>query len=674
VPLLTLTGPGGTGKTRLSLQVAAELIDQFSDGVFFVALAPISDPDLVPATIAQTLEIRDMGGRSALDGLKEYLRDRQMLLVLDNFEQILAAAAVVGELLGASRRLKVLVTSRAPLELRGEHELPVPPLALPDPRRLPTLDILSQYASVALFIERASAISPDFSVTNENAPAVAEICVRLDGLPLAIELAAARIRLLSPQAMLTRLERRLPLLTGGARNLPARQRTLRGAIAWSYDLLDDEEQMLFRRLATFVGGCTLEAAEAVCTGTGELPIDTLDGVASLLAKSLLQQREGRGSEPRFGMLETIREYGLERLEESRELAEARRRHAYYFLAMATEAGSKLKGHEQAYWLARLEADRDNLRAVLSWSQAGDGDEEVGLGLAGALLWFWNMRGSLDEARRWQDAVLARPATAPSLVRARVLFSSGMVALSQSDLDRADGLLQESLDVARALGDPEGVPTALGGLSQLALARGDVARASAYAVEALALARAIGDHTMMALGLGSIGLIALSRGDVAHAETAFQESLALSRQIGDTHGTAWSLNYLGLLAIDAGDHDRGTLLIVESLGLRRQLDDNRGIAGCFEGLAHIAGGTGDPERAGRLLAAASALRDSLHAPLSGAELRRKDQTLSAVRRTLDVDAFERIWASGAALSLQDAIAYALEEPASTPPVGGTSRAH
>jgi len=372
VRLLTLTGPGGTGKTRLSLQVAAEMIDQFADGVFFVALAPISDPGQVAATIAQTLGVREVPGRPVVESAQAYLSGKQMLLLLDNFEQILEAAPVVSDLLTAAPGLKILVTSRAALQLRGEHEEAVSPLALPDRRQAPEPAALSQYSAVALFIERARAIKADFAVTNENAPAVAEICHRLDGLPLAIELAAARTRLLTPQAVLARLERRLPILTGGARDLPARQQTLRNAIAWSYDLLSRQEQMLYRRLAIFAGGCTLEAAEAICDADGTLGLDpsagsgqaVLDGMSSLAAQSLLRQADGPDGEPRYGMLETIREFGLEQLRASGEYDVVARAHADYYLTLAKGFGALLFADDAK--LRRSAAEYYNIHEALRW--------------------------------------------------------------------------------------------------------------------------------------------------------------------------------------------------------------------------------------------------------------------------------------------------------------------
>ena len=364
VRLLTLTGPGGTGKTRLALQVAADLLEEFKDGVFFVILATITDPELVASTIAGPLGIKESGDQPLEESLKAYLRDRNLLLVLDNFEQVLEGAPLVGEFLGACPKLKILATSRIPLRLYGEQEYPVPPLALPDPGVLPPLEILTQYEAVRLFVERARTVKPDFTVTNESAPAVAEICARLDGLPLAIELAAARVRLLPPQKMLQRLGNRMKLLKGGARDLPTRQQTLRGAIDWSHDLLE-EEKILFRRLSVFAGGRTLEAIEEICDPEGAL--DALEGLESLLEKSLLRQEEGPGGEPRFVMLETIHEYAREKLQASGEAEEIKRLHAEYFLALAKEAEPELVGPDQVEWMDRLATEHDNMRAALSWA-------------------------------------------------------------------------------------------------------------------------------------------------------------------------------------------------------------------------------------------------------------------------------------------------------------------
>jgi predicted ATPase len=405
--LLTLTGPGGTGKTRLSLQVAADALDDFDDGVFFVPLAPVADPSILVSTIAQVLGLREAAGRPMLESLQEYLTNKRLLLVLDNFEHLVTAAAGVGDLLAAVPSLKVLVTSRAVLRLYGEHEYQVPPLRLPDPEHLPTLERLTQYEAVRLFIERAQAVQADFAVTNENAPAVAAVCHRLDGLPLAIELAAARIRLLPPRAMLARLEHRLALLTGGARNLPARQQTLRGAMAWSYELLAPDAQSLFCQLAVFVGGCTLEAAEAVCEPPDGSALDLLDGLDTLVTNSLVRHEAAADdATPRFTMLETVREYARERLAERREAAVLPRRHAAYYLTLAEQAAGQVFGAGQDVWLGRLEAEHGNLRAALEWTLATPDEGETAVRLGAALWPFWYVRGYLSEGRERLNAALA----------------------------------------------------------------------------------------------------------------------------------------------------------------------------------------------------------------------------------------------------------------------------
>ena len=393
VRLLTLTGTGGTGKTRVGLQAAAEVLEEYEDGVFFVSLAAIIDSTLVAATVAGTLGVKETGGQPLLESLKDYLREKRILLLVDNFEHLLEAAPMVSELLSAAPNLKVLATSRIPLRLYGEHEFAVPPLTLPDPERaLPSVEDLIQYEAVRLFVERAQAANGDFRVTNDNVPAVAEICHRLDGLPLAIELAAARVKVLPPQKLLERLSDRLRLLTGGARDLPERQRTLRSTIEWSYGLLEEGERTLFARLAVFSGGCTLEAIEAICDAYGGLPVDVLDGVSSLVDKSLLRQEEGVGGEPRFVMLETIHEFARGKLEQSGEAEDLHRLQARYVIALAEEAELILGQLEQGGWLERLETEHANMRAALSWLMQ-HGEAELGLSLAAALWPFWDARGT-----------------------------------------------------------------------------------------------------------------------------------------------------------------------------------------------------------------------------------------------------------------------------------------
>jgi predicted ATPase len=508
VRLLTLSGPGGTGKTRLALQVAAELLDDFEDGVYFVMLAPIRDPVLVLSAIVQTLGIRESSGRAQAESLKDYLREKRLLLLLDNFEQVVAAAPLVAELLAVAPRLKVLVTSRAALHLSGEREVAVPPLALPDRTRLPSLDRLTQYEAVRLFIERAQAVKADFAVTNDNAPAIAEICYQLDGLPLAIELAAARIKLFPPQALLARLGNRLKLLTGGARDLPQRQQTIRDTIAWSYDLLDAGEQALFARLGVFVGGWTLESTEAVCNADGDLSVEIMDGVAALVDQSLVRQNEGPDGEPRFTMLETIHEYALERLAGSGEIDVVWRRHAEYFLALAEAAEPHLRRHEQIAWLDRLEREHDNLQAALRWS-LNRGEGETATQLAVALYEFWNVR-HVSETRRWFEEILSRAdMMSPTLLRAKALLTAGRVSDSYADQRTR---FEESLAISQALDDKRGIADALHFLGNVTARQGDREGALARYEESLAIYRELGDKAGIAATLVSQAHLAFLQGE------------------------------------------------------------------------------------------------------------------------------------------------------------------
>jgi predicted ATPase len=677
IRLVTLTGPGGTGKTRLSLQVAAEVIDHFPDGVYFVALAPIADSALVPATIAQALEIRDVGGRPVLDSLKDYLRTRCLLLLLDNFEQLLAAAPVVSELLGASPGLKVLVTSRAPLALRGEHERPVPPLALPDRQHPPPADTLSQFEAVALFIERAATIKPDFAVTNDNAPAVAEICHRLDGLPLAIELAAARVRLLTPQAMLIRLERRLPLLTGGARDLPVRQRTLRGAIAWSHDLLELDEQRLFRRLAVFVGGSTLEAAEAVCAGDDGLEIDVLDGMASLVAQSLLRRDDEPGGDVRFGMLETIREFASEQLDASGELSVLRDRHLAYYLAFAEAAKAELQGPRQAAWFDRLERENDNLRAALEWSatesgagvRAGAGVApgtsrvEAGTRLAAALGFFWIVRG---RGRENLPRVMALVALAPlgTAARARALTVAAHVhGPMLGDHRAALPFADEGLAAWRALGDPHGIAVALVRRGHAALGTGDHQLAVALFTEARALFRDLGGEYGPELPIAILlGDVAQALDDHDRAQQLYDEGLAEARARGDGHAVAHTLRELARLCRMQGDPEQAFTLLRQSAAVIVPLKDVRCAYSCLEDFAAALCEHDQPSDVARLFAAAEALRELIGRPLARSQLEPHDRGVATVKQRLDPEAFATAWAEGRVMTLEQAIAYALERPA------------
>jgi predicted ATPase/class 3 adenylate cyclase len=664
--LLTLTGPGGCGKTSLALRVASEVLasdgEGFEDGVFFVALAPISDPGLVVSTIAQTLGVREVAGRPLLDSLKDALRDKRLLLVLDNFEQVLPAAPLVSDLLAGCPRLKILTTSRAVLRVSGEKDYPVPPLALPEAGGALAADGVSRYPAVALFVERALDARPDFVVTDESAATAVEICTRLDGLPLAIELAAARVRLLPPQALLARLARRLPLLVGGARDLPARQQTLRDTIAWSYDLLDPDEQALFRQLGVFVGGFTLETAEATCVSptTG---VAFLDGVASLVEKSLLLQDEPHG-EPRFRMLETIREYALDLLEARGEATETRRRHATHFLALAELAEPELQKARQAMWFNRLEREHDNLRAALRGSLES-GDVELGLRLAAALGRFWEVRGFLSEGQHWLDRALALaasdPRPAPASARAAALSAAGTLAYIRSDHARADALLQDSLVLRRALGDRAGIATSLHNLSRVKFYQGDHDSAVGLCEESLALRRALADRRGVAMSLNTLGVIARNRGDQQAARALYEESLGLFRELGDKWGIGLLLNNLARVARDLRDWSWTGELCAESLGLFREVGDRHGLAWVLSNLAIVAQSRGAWPRAARLFGAVDALRETLDSSslsLSPAERGAYEAAVAAARATLGADAFAAAWAEGRALPLEQAVAEAL----------------
>jgi predicted ATPase/class 3 adenylate cyclase len=537
VRLLTLSGPGGTGKTRLALQVAEDILSNFADGAFFVSLASLADSGPVASSIATALGVKEMGEQPLAETLSDYLRDKQLLLVLDNFEHVLPATSLVSELLLRCPRLNVLVTSRAALRLAAEHEHPVLPLALPDPKQLPDLDALSQYDAIALFVERAQAVKPGFAVTNENAPAVAEICSRLDGLPLAIELAAARIRLFPPHTLLQRLSSRLTLLTGGARDAPVRQQTLRNAIDWSYSLLAEGEQRLFARLSVFAGGFSYEAAEAVCNPDGEL--DLLEGLTSLVEKSLLRQEDAPTSaaeEPRFLPLETIREYAAEKLTASGEEQRLRQDHATFFTEMVEHGERKFWGPGQKEWMDQLEREHDNLRAVLGWSLR-DGDPMFGLRLAVVIGIFWEDHGHLSEGRRWLEALLAGDAGAGTSQRAKAFDTAGMLARGQGDFQHAHLRLEESLRLYRELGDRQGAAMVLAHLGGLARLQDDLDWAVRLLEESISINRQIDDRHFLASALTNLGEVWMGQGNYGQARAMLDEALTLRRELGDTVATA-----------------------------------------------------------------------------------------------------------------------------------------
>ena len=634
--LVTLTGPGGVGKTHLSLQIAVELLDDFANGVCFISLAPISDPDLVVSTIVHVFGLKETGDEPLLDLLKAYLRDKQVLLLLDNFEHVVVVAPVLAELLAVCSQLKILVTSRAVLHLRGEREFPVPPLDLPDLTHPAKSEALAQSAAVVLFLDRARAVKPTFQMTAANARAIAEICVQLDGLPLAIELAAAWMKLLAPQALLGRLEHRLAVLTSGARDLPARQQTLRSTMQWSYDLLSAEEQRLFRRLSVFVGGCTLEAIEAVCTPVESAQGHVLDAVASLLDKSLLQQMDQAEGELRLVMLETIREYGLEALAASGEAEATRQAHAVYYLALAEEAAER-SGPQQAVWLERLEQEHDNLRAVVGWSLEPAEDaaqrREVLLRLGGALVEFWHVRGHYSEGRNVLERALAGSEGVAAPMRAQALSAAAMLANLQGDDERATILVEESLALSRTLGDTPGIAQALYLLGHATWMQGDLARAVALLQESLELLRAMDDRDSVAYTLYSLANLARYQGEYPKARVLLEESLALFRarankrgralallldaelrfvaqsdptlirplleesqalfqEIGDKDGLALHRYVCGQVALSQSDTSTARSLLEGSLALYRNLGDRQRITQVLVGLAKVEAQQGD----------------------------------------------------------------------------------
>ncbi len=666
VRALTLTGPGGIGKTRLSVQIAAELADEYGDGAYFVSLGPISDPSLVMATLAQALGLRESSGRSPLDIVQAYLSDRNALLVLDNFEQIVDAASDVAALLAACARVQVLVTSREALHIRGEQELPVPPLATPAERATGAnrervrLAELVQYPSVTLFIERARAVKPEFGLTFANATAIAEICRRLDGLPLAIELAAARVKLLSPQAILPRLSNRLALLTGGARDLPSRQQTLRSTIDWSYDLLSPAEQQMFRGLAVFAGGCTLEAAEAVY-GAGDSSLDILNGLGSLVDKSLLRRQDDDLGEPRFAMLETIRECGLEHLESSGEAEQARKTHAGYFLQLVQAAEPHLTGQQQQEWLARLEREHDNLRAALAWAQE-TGEVASGLTFSAAVWRFWYTHGYICEGRNWLEQFLDQTAADDQVkaeVRARALGGAATLASTQNDLASATKLAEESLALSRDLSDDKGIASALTILGSLALHQGEGIRAQRLFEEALVLNRAWHDPWTLGRTLSFLGQSAYLQGDYARAEEIFRESLAQLQELRSTSHSAVTLLYLGHVAREQGFFDQALAYYHAGLTYSRELGDKMRIARGLEAIATVIWTQAQPESAVRLLGAADNLRDELGSVLHPLERPAIDRTLESLHLVMDEADFYGAWEDGRALTQEQAIQEALD---------------
>ena len=662
--LLTLIGPPGVGKTRLALQVADQVLDNFADGVFFIALAPVTDANLVPTTIANTLGLAGVGPQTPLVRLKAFLRDKELLLLLDNCEQILSTAPQIAELLATCPRLKILATSRAPLRIRQERQSPVSPLAVPDLVRLPDLEGVTRYSAVTLFMERAQAVKPDFSLTQENAPTVAAICTRLDGLPLAIELISARVKLLSPAALLERLQGRLMLQSDGLRDLEPRHLTLNAAIEWSYQLLSADEQTLFRRLGVFVGGWTLEAAGAVCLEN--LRLNILDGLASLLDKNLVKQDTRSDGDPRFMMLETIREYSLEQASSHDELDDLRKRHADYFTALAERTGLRA---DLVRWLNFLEAEHDNFRAALA-------SGETGLRLAVALCVFWQRRGHLSEGSGWLARMLKRhevgissgsPTAANHALRARALNWLGVFGVFQGNLDAAQPQNEESLALFRELGDTAATAEVLSDLGMLFQMRGAYEQADGVLEESLTLFRELGNTCGIAWGLFFLGTLAYTRDQAQRAGTLWEESLILMRAEDDKLGIAAVLAHLAMVLLDQHDYGRAGAHLVEGLTLLRQLGERYQIVHTLEVFAWL---TLVQEQlvddmgssllsAVRIFGATEVLRQTLSIPMLPIYRRLYQRGIAVAQAQLDDAAFAAAWAEGRAMTLEQALAYALE---------------
>jgi predicted ATPase/DNA-binding CsgD family transcriptional regulator len=751
VRLLTLVGPGGVGKTRLALRVAEEMLEGFEDGVYFVELASIAEADLVIPTIANTLQVREEPGVPLVSTLITHLLGKRILLVLDNFEQVVSARAAMAELLAKCQDLKLLVTSRAALGLRTERAFEVSPLATPGAASLRGRGLdpaqLLQYGAIELFVQRAGTLQPGFELTGDNADAIVEICGRVDGLPLAIELVAAHARLLSPQSILARLTHPLRLLTGGPQDAPIRHRTMRDTIEWSYRLLDEEEQKLFRRLSVFVGGFSVRVAEAVCNETGDIGVEVddpkalevLEGLEALVDKNLVRSLEqAEDGNRRLAMLETVRGYALERLQESGEGETLARRHAEYFLALAEEAAPYLTGPDQRRWVTRLDAEHNNLRAVLSRCLPGAGQSAppggqpdpdpqaawMALRLAGALSEFW-AQDSLGEGRRWLQAALEAAghlneagdslhveSRALSKARVKALNGAGMLARLAADFPAAKQALQTGLEVSRKLGDRREVSRTLVNLGSMAIVHGDFAGARRYLRESLAIRRNLGleleaAYSLTHLGnvamleerytearrlheqglaikrkagdkqgighsLHSLATIARRQGKLNEARRLDEETLAIAHELGNKPGIAYSLRDLGNVAYEQADYSMALSSFLESLALFQELEDVLPIIDCLMGLARVAAHTGQPGRAVRLFGTAYAMLETTEGQLEPADSVASERDLASLRARLSEEAFTRAWEEGRAMTLEQALQLATQEPPTQSAPGARGR--
>lgn len=704
IRLLTLTGPGGVGKTRLSIEVARGLSDEFPGGVYFVPLAGVRDPALVASTIAWALGIPEHADRSPAESLITELTDRDLLIVLDNFEQVEEAAPLLAQLLAGAPDLQLMVTSRSPLRVRGEHQLAVPPLMFPHPDRRVPLDELTRMPAVRLFAERARAVDGSFAVTVENATDIAVVCTRLDGLPLAIELATARLRHLPLPAIVSRLNEPLTLLTGGARDLPPRLQSLRDTIAWSYDLLSLPQQTLFRRLAVFAGGWTLDAAAFIA---GRDITSTLDLLSPIIDGSLMTQSLGWDGQPRFAMLETIRLFAQEQLAANGEADAVATRHSAYFLSLAERASEEIDGPDQSAWLTHLDVEHDNLRAALTHAIAS-ADADTALRLGSALWRFWAQRGFLIEGRRWLEQAVAIAGPADPAARGDAIHQLGNLAIDLMDLDTARQHYLESRTIRDQLGDRDGVASATSGLGLVArnLGQYDQARdrfrealrvweelgdqsgvaiahhnlgttaamagqyeeAKAHHEAALRLRRQLDDADSVAYSLWALATIARLTGDRATARARFAESRKLFQRVGDRQGEAFVLRGLAAVAEQSADDVEALRLLGESLTLRHSFGERKGIVECIEAIASISARRGHLDRAVRLLSSSASQRSAMESSPWAAERQALDQTIALARRHLTGDEFTEAWLMGESLSLEEATAEAValaENPSAIP---------
>lgn len=664
IGLVTLTGAGGTGKTSLARAVAAELEKDFADGVFFVELAAASEPELVASAIAQTINLTESSGKSLFESIKEFLRERRVLLVLDNFEQVLPAARLVKELLAESSSLKVLVTSRAALHLKIEREFLVLPLDFPTPNSAFSLDHLTKYPAITLFCKRAQAVKPNFALTPENSRAVAEICRRLDGLPLAIELAAARVKLLAPSAILDRLENSLKLLTNNAKDSPERQRTMRDTIGWSYDLLAEDEKFLFRRLAIFANGFSVSAAEAIAESDDFLQVEphisaaqnsVLDLLSSLIDNNLLVSKEQTDGNARLRMLEVVREFALEILQTRVEIDDLQRIHARYFLLLAEEAEPYLQNETGREWLEKLENEHDNFRHALGWSLKNDA--RAAAQIAAALRYFWLTRSHFREGLRWSQAALQTTENSFSEARLKLLMSNGLFLKNHGDFEAARKSYEKCLAESRETNDWVHIIKANHGLAAIAVLQRNYHAAGKFLADALSLSREVNDELQLAHSLGSLGDLEMCRENPSAARPLVEECLTLSKRLGNKRILTTIYFNLGTINYFENQYETAALNFAESLEIAERMGNKTIISCALDGFAALIGLAGNREQSARLAGAAEGLRDEIGCQLEPAEEIFRNDYLAKTRAALGEKAFAALYAQGKALNTDEAVALA-----------------